>query len=129
MEKVREHRVAKLQEALKHAQSVAKCISGKLPNSAVIMIGSYARGDFNKWSDIDLLVVTSSELPPNPLRRLEVIQECITTNMPIEPVVLTVDELMKRLRKKDPLAVEAVKHGLILYDVIGFRKRIQSGYK
>jgi Nucleotidyltransferase domain. len=33
------------------------------------MIGSYARGDFNRWSDVDLVVI--SDFKGNPLERLE----------------------------------------------------------
>ncbi|MBS7288260.1 MAG: nucleotidyltransferase domain-containing protein [Candidatus Freyarchaeota archaeon] len=44
------------------AQPTLKC--------TVVLVGSYARGDFNLWSDIGILL-TSSELKGNPLDRLK----------------------------------------------------------
>lgn len=35
---------------------------------SAILIGSYARGDFNKWSDVDVLLI--AEFAGNPLERL-----------------------------------------------------------
>lgn len=31
--------------------------------SLALLYGSYARGDFNEWSDIDALLVVENELP------------------------------------------------------------------
>ena len=117
-----------MREALENARKVAECIREKIPSSAVVLVGSYARGDFNKWSDIDLLIVAGSQLPENPLRRLELIQDCLSQATEVEPVVVTLEELRKRILKKDPLIREAALHGVILHDTIGvgdvLRKRI-----
>lgn len=37
--------------------------------ATAILIGSYARGDFNLWSDIDILLI--AEFTGNPLDRLK----------------------------------------------------------
>lgn len=45
--------------------------ANKLPFKAtVILIGSYARGDFNLWSDVDILLISES-LSGNPIERLK----------------------------------------------------------
>ena len=126
MEGVRERRLKELSEALEHARRVAECIREKIPSSAVVLVGSYARGDFNKWSDIDLLVVSGSQLPENPLKRLELIHDCLAQGAPVEPVVVTLEELRGRLLKKDPLALEASTHGIIIHDAIGVREALRK---
>ncbi len=126
MERIRENRIAKRRRALENAKRVAECIGKKIPESAVILIGSYARGDFNKWSDVDILVVASGNLPSNPLRRLETVQDCLTPDEPIEPVILTLEEFLKQIRKRNPLAREATEHGTVLRDRIGLGKILQK---
>jgi Nucleotidyltransferase domain. len=38
-------------------------------NSSAFLVGSYARGDFNLWSDVDIVVI--SNFVGNPLVRLK----------------------------------------------------------
>ena len=63
MEKVVELRRRMREEALKKAEAFAGCVKSKLGKVTAILFGSYARGDFNVWSDIDLLIVTDSAQP------------------------------------------------------------------
>lgn len=42
-------------------------LKGKLSIDQIILFGSYAKGDANKWSDIDLYIV-SKDLPENELK-------------------------------------------------------------
>lgn len=82
----------------------------KLPFKATaILIGSYARGDFNLWSDIDVMVI-SEDFKGGPVGRLK------SMDMPLgfQIIPLTSNEFKKLLAKKDPLALEAVKSGVIL---------------
>ncbi len=63
MEAVRkrvEHRKRVVGEAKKWAEN--------LPHKATaIFIGSYARGDFNLWSDVDILLITDLARAPTKL--------------------------------------------------------------
>jgi len=40
---------------------------GRVKLALALVYGSYARGDFNEWSDIDVLLVVEDNLPRNPL--------------------------------------------------------------
>ncbi|MCX8205389.1 MAG: nucleotidyltransferase domain-containing protein [Candidatus Nezhaarchaeota archaeon] len=79
----------------------------------VVLIGSYARGDFNKWSDVDVVLV-SEFAERSPLKRLEGV------DIPpgFEVIPLTLRELDRLLRKNDPIALE-VKRGVVLRDDLG----------
>ncbi|MCS7097811.1 MAG: nucleotidyltransferase domain-containing protein [Candidatus Methanomethyliaceae archaeon] len=76
-----------------------------------ILIGSYARGDFNIWSDIDVLII-SEELTENPLKRLK--------DLDIPPgyqvIALTLKEFEKLLEKGEPMITEAIKYRIVLRD-------------
>lgn len=115
MEKIIEFRKKLREEALKKARIFAECVR-KIGKVTVIVFGSYARGDFNVWSDIDVLVITDAALPPNPLKRLDMIEECLAIVSEIEPIILTINEFRDRLRKRDPAIIEAIDKGIVILD-------------
>jgi len=121
MEGVIEYRRRLREEAIRKAQVFAECV-GRVGRVTVIVFGSYARGDFNVWSDIDVLVVTDTPLSSNPLRRLDMIEDCLLATSGIEPVILTVEEFKSRLRKRDPVAIEAVEKGVTVVDELDLRR-------
>ena len=79
--------------------------ANKLPFKAtVILIGSYARGNFNLWSDIDILLISES-LSGNPIKRLKALD--IPPGFQVIP--LTLKEYEKLLLRKGNFIMEAVK--------------------
>ncbi len=117
MEKIIEERQGKRRQALRIAYRFAKCVERRLGPVKVIIYGSYARGDFNVWSDIDVLVITREVLPENPVQRLDLIEECISEYPVVEPVIITVEELIRR--KNNPIIREALERGVVVYDSLG----------
>ncbi|MUM63760.1 hypothetical protein D1867_00500 [Acidianus infernus] len=67
-------------------------------------MGSYARGDFNVWSDVDILIIGDFK-EENPLKRLEKI------DFPpgFEVIPLTEEEFKKALEKNNPIIWDAKK--------------------
>ena len=109
-----------LEERRRHREEVineVKQWAMDLPFKAtVILIGSYARGDFNVWSDVDIVLI--SELTGSPLDRLKKINY-----LPgFEVIPLTLDEFLRMLKKKNPIAVEAIERGIILRDDFNIEK-------
>jgi len=78
--------------------------------ATAILIGSYARGDFNLWSDVDVIVI--SEFRGSPIQRLAQI------DFPpgYEVIPLTFEEYKRLAERGAQLAVEARKHGVVLRD-------------
>jgi predicted nucleotidyltransferase len=126
LEKIIRERARRRREAVEEAWRFASCAEGKLGRITVIMAGSYARGDFNEWSDIDLLVVTDKPLPPNPIHRLSMVEDCIKITPDVEPVILTVEELWKRYQKNDPLVREAMEKGLTIIDKLKLKEQTKQ---
>jgi predicted nucleotidyltransferase len=92
--------------------SEAKKWASTLPiRCTAYLIGSYARGDFNLWSDIDILLV-SDDLVGSPVERLKKIEA--PPNYEVLP--LTTREFRRMLGHEDSLAKEALKRGVALRD-------------
>lgn len=92
-----------LHNAIKYADSLKfKCTA--------ILIGSYARGDFNLWSDIDILII--GDFQGNPLQRLKNI------DFPpgYETILLTIDEVNKLKSKNSKFIKDAFNDGINLRD-------------
>jgi len=95
--------------------------------ATVVLVGSYARGDFGAWSDIDLLVVVE-EGDPNPLRRYDrALPALVRAGLPVELVILTKPEFVRGLKRGNPIVVEAVRAGVVLRDDLRlFRRQPRS---
>jgi len=84
----------------------------------VFLVGSYARGDFNVWSDIDVLIVIEdcnvgvkerySKVIPILLRSREYAS--------IEPTILCLEEFRRGVVKKNPIVIEALSNGVVIID-------------
>ncbi|RLE75715.1 MAG: nucleotidyltransferase domain-containing protein [Thermoprotei archaeon] len=94
--------------------SEARSWARSLPfRATAILVGSYARGDFNKWSDVDVILV--SDLRGSPLERLSRVDH----PPGYEVIPLTPSEFLALLRRGNPLAVEAAEVGVVLRDDFG----------
>ena len=114
VEKIISERLRERERALSEAVEFAKCVKGKLGRVTVILYGSYARGDFNEWSDIDVLVI-AEQLPENPVERLSLIEDCMARVAGVEPLLLTPD-MVQRMRGKNLAVREAFEKGVVLVD-------------
>ncbi len=109
-----EERKRMMANAVRLAEETAMKIVERYPESTIILIGSYGRGDFNIWSDIDILIIVDKNLPKNPLKRIDLIQDIINPN--VEPHIITLEEYKRLLDKKNPYLLNAIKEGKPLID-------------
>ncbi len=107
----------KREQALREAIEFVRCVSRKLKIVHAWLYGSYARGDFNEWSDVDVLIVVEDDLPARPVDRLSIIEECLERYPSIEPVVVTVKEFEKMRQKRNPIVVDVEHHGVNLLEI------------
>ncbi len=80
----------------------------------VVLHGSLARGDWNRASDIDLIIVKETDLSFTK-RISEVIDLCDTT-MNVEPLVYTPEELAAMLEAGNSFLEKALRQGKVLYE-------------
>ncbi len=94
----------------------------KLGKFTAILYGSVARGDFNVWSDIDLIIISDS-LPKDLLKRQEMLYLfCIPK---IEPKGYRKDEFMKMIKLKHPFIKVLAREGIFLRDDLGIKKYLR----
>lgn len=93
------------------AREYVRRASARIPVIAAAVVGSVARGDFNVWSDIDVVLV-AEELPERAPDRQGLLLEPSTPG--IQPVGFTRAEFQAALRKGNRLAREAVGVGVPL---------------
>jgi predicted nucleotidyltransferase len=89
---------------------------------AAAVIGSVARGDFNVWSDVD--VVVAEEVP----ERMPDRAALLTADAPgrVQPVGFRPDEFDAARRKGNRLAREASEAGVVMAGGDFFRQRSRS---
>lgn len=95
-------------ELVSRARRFAAALPAPLRIRAVVVFGSVARGDFNLWSDVDVLVV-ADELPDRFLERID------TLGPPparVQPIAWTSGEWHKESARGNPIAVEGREHGI-----------------
>jgi predicted nucleotidyltransferase len=99
-------------ELIERVRAWASGVAERVAIEAVVVVGSVARGDFNKWSDTDVLVVARA-LPAGARARLELLHAGAPPG--VQPVAWTPDELAQRRQRRDPIAVEADAVGVVVY--------------
>jgi predicted nucleotidyltransferase len=103
-------RMAEQRALVGRAERFAGALDQGMGVLAVVVFGSVARGDFNLWSDVDVLVVVREAGE-------QLVDRVRSTGREIglvEPVVWTSDQLQSGLERQDPIAVESVERGIWL---------------
>lgn len=92
-----------------------KLVAGYAPQK-VILFGSYAYGEPDRNSDIDLLII--KETPERFLDRWVTVRRILSDPqrmLPLETLVLTPEEVNRRLAVGDQFIAEILKKGKVLY--------------
>ncbi|MDK6028312.1 nucleotidyltransferase domain-containing protein [Ignisphaera sp. 4213-co] len=92
---------------------------------AIVLFGSRARGDYKPWSDYDILIIADFDRPY--LERIGDILEVLSDiELPIEPHPYTLEEALKMLSKGNPVIVDALSEGMVLYKSPDFEKLVNK---
>lgn len=106
-----EERYAEQERLVGLAREHVRRLCEEVPIRQAAVVGSVARGDFNVWSDVDLVVV-ADELPEGALERLELLMKGRPPR--VEPIGFTPAELAEARRRGNPLVVELDSIGIAL---------------
>ena len=94
---------------------VGKLVEGYAPQK-IILFGSYAHGQPDADSDIDLLII--KETSERFFQRLNMVRRLVSGShrfIPFEPIVMTPDEIKQRLKVGDQFIAEIIEKGEVLY--------------
>ncbi|MEM2928337.1 MAG: nucleotidyltransferase domain-containing protein [Nitrososphaerota archaeon] len=103
------------EEAINKAREFTEEVRKKLGKITSILIGSYARGDFNEWSDIDIVLISPS-FPDNILKRYDLLIDYGIMIPNIELILLKPEEALKLASKKGITIEDAINNGIVLID-------------
>jgi hypothetical protein len=99
-------------ERIAETSAWAKRLAARLDVVAVAVFGSVARGDFNKWSDVDVLVVARG-LPDGARERIALLGA--DAPLGVQAVGWTPEEFATRSARRDPIARECESVGVWVY--------------
>jgi predicted nucleotidyltransferase len=95
---------------LELARAYVERLRGRVPVRAAAVVGSVARGDFNLWSDVDVVVVAEGLPERIPDRSATLVADAPPR---VQPVGFLPEEFRVAWRKGNPLAREAAD-GVVL---------------
>jgi predicted nucleotidyltransferase len=116
MEEIIKKRIEKRNKIINEAKKFVFSLKGKY---TAFLIGSYARGDFNTGSDVDILLI-GDFMDENPLKRL------LNLDFPAgyEVIALTEQEFWIALKNNDPIIWDVLAKCIVLRDDYGLTKKI-----
>jgi len=80
----------------------------------IIIFGSFARGDYHKGSDLDLIIV--GEFKERFIERIAKIIELNDSDLEIDVMVYTEEEFQKMIKERRPFIVQALEEGIVVYE-------------
>ena len=104
-------RRAEREALIELARDYVARLSKRLPVQSAAVAGSVARGDFNVWSDVDVLVVAEG-LPWRMPERMALLLADAPPR--IQPIGFTSSELERARRRGNKLVRDADEHGVSL---------------
>ncbi len=118
IEERREERIRRINLAERFVSS----ISDRLSPFTAIVIGSTVRGDFNRWSDVDVILV-SDRFPDNPIERFKFIEDLLIPG--IESIPLRMTDIRRLVDKRAPVVRDMVK-GVFIRDELHLRNILKE---
>lgn len=98
----------------KEIKKITKQIIEKYKPEKIILYGSFAYGRPTENSDLDLLIIKKTKEPK--VQRIKEVLMKVRSNLPLEPLVYTPEELDKRLKLRDFFIEEALNKGRVVYE-------------
>ena len=98
----------------KNLQHVINIIAKNYHPEKIILFGSYARGENNPDSDIDLLIIKESKLPRYK-RTLEIRKYLRGLKIPLDIIVYTKAEIEKWRNVKSTFVNNVIQEGKVVY--------------
>jgi predicted nucleotidyltransferase len=80
----------------------------------IIIFGSFARGDYHKGSDLDLIIV--GEFKERFIDRIGKIIELNDSDLEIDAMVYTEEEFQKMIQERRPFIEQVLEEGIVVYE-------------
>lgn len=101
---------------MQQIQDLGRRIGEEFSPRQVVLFGSYARGDANRDSDVDLLVVMP--FGGRSVDKSVEIRLKTTPTFPLDLLVRTPETVRKRIALGDNFLRDILQHGKVLYEAV-----------
>lgn len=101
------------------AETVANAISAIVETARprkVVLFGSYVRGEMNRNSDLDILVVTGEDVIDNRKESVRIRRALRGISVPLDIIVVTESQLREHADTPGLIYREALKTGRVVYE-------------
>ena len=95
-------------------KSIADQIIRKYDPLKIILFGSAARGEYDRVSDLDFLII-KEDVPVHGLARMRQLDDLIDRNIASDMLVYRPDEFEERIKLGDPFIKTILREGRVLY--------------
>jgi len=113
MLKLRRVDIERSEEVFEKIKAYVGEVVKRLNPYLVILFGSFATGEINEGSDVDVLVV--ADFKEGFLDRIATLMRLNAFGIPIEPIGYTLEELEEMKRRGNPFILEVLEKGKVLY--------------
>jgi predicted nucleotidyltransferase len=100
--------------SINQIQAFSQQIAEKFKPAQIILFGSYAGGEPDENSDVDLLVVLPFE--EMPVRKAIEIRQSLPAPFPLDLITRTPEQIQERLEMGDFFIQDIMKNGQVLYE-------------
>jgi len=104
-----------MSDVLQQIRIIGDRLKEKYKADKVILFGSYAKGKATEDSDVDILIIAPTK--EKFFERMATVKRLIRdlrNGLPIAPIILTKQEIEKRVKIKDQFIEEILKEGIEL---------------
>jgi predicted nucleotidyltransferase len=105
------------EELERYLEAITRALVARLAPERVVLFGSFARGDQNRASDLDLVVIAETKLPV--CDRIGQAIDAVwaaSTRLPVEPLVYTPEEWARMRGEGRSFTVLVEREGRTLYE-------------
>ncbi len=96
-------------------QDIISRIADNYYPEKIILIGSYARGDYSRDSDLDLILIKNTDIPRQK-RGIEIRRLFYGVKIPMDFKIYTQEEFIKELENQYSFLSSALKDSRVLYE-------------
>ncbi|MEM2554560.1 MAG: nucleotidyltransferase domain-containing protein [Nitrososphaerota archaeon] len=102
-----------IQKIFEGIENYKKIVIKEINPKKIILFGSFARGDINEGSDVDLIVI--ADWKEDFLERIKILLELNKFKIPLEPLGYTEEEFEKLIKEGNSFILKVLNEGKIIY--------------
>jgi len=105
--------IERSREVFRKIEEYVREVVKELNPYSIVLFGSFATGDINEGSDVDIMVV--ADFGEGFLDRIKRLMDLNMFKIPVEPIGYTLEEFREMMRRKNPFIMEVMEKGRVMH--------------